>query len=173
MTMPVNIAVYFALVVFLLFAFISFWPVFTGANWEPTPMKKVKRMLDMARVTKRDYVYDLGFGDGRILFAALGRAAKAGGSEIEPIKWLAVKIYATIKKTKLDLRLGSAYSADLRKATVVAMFMTPLVNKIIAEKLSKLKKGTRIVSYHWPFPQWKPVRVDTQARIYVYETGKL
>ncbi len=170
--MPVN-ALYFFAVVALMFVFISFWPVFTGANWEPTPMKKVRRMLDMARVTKRDYVYDLGFGDGRILFAALERGARAGGSEIEPVKWLAVKIYAALKKAKLDLHLGNAYSADLSKATVIAMFMTPLVNKLIAEKLYGLKKGTRIVSYHWPFPTWNPVRADAQMRIYVYEVGKL
>lgn len=168
-----NVPLLFVFAVLLMFAFISFWPVFFGANWEPTPMKKVRRMLDMAHVKKGDYVYDLGFGDGRILFAALERGAKAGGSEIEPVKWLAVKIYATLKKAKLDLRLGSAYSADLGKATVVAMFMTPLVNKLAAEKLSTLKKGTRIVSYHWPFPQWNPVKEDKKERIYVYEIGKL
>ncbi len=43
---------------------------FTGAIWSPTPMKTVRRMLQMAWVKPGEKVYDLGSGDGRIAIAA-------------------------------------------------------------------------------------------------------
>jgi predicted RNA methylase len=159
-------------IVTMSFLIISFWPVFTGANWEPTSMNRVKRMLEMADVSKKDYVYDIGFGDGRIIFSALEMGAKAGGVEIEPVKFLAVKIYSKIKKFSPELKLGSAYNADFTKATVITTFMSAAVNNVLKEKYSKLKKGTKIVSYYWKIPEWTPVKVDKQLKIYMYEIGK-
>ena len=45
--------------------------------WVPTPPVLVEKMLDMARVTPRDYVMDLGSGDGRNVIAAAKRGARA------------------------------------------------------------------------------------------------
>jgi hypothetical protein len=33
--------------------------------WVPTPQALVEKMLDMAKLTAKDYVIDLGSGDGR------------------------------------------------------------------------------------------------------------
>ena len=38
--------------------------------WVPTPQALVDKMLDMANVTARDYVIDLGSGDGRTVITA-------------------------------------------------------------------------------------------------------
>jgi len=37
--------------------------------WVPTPDELVNRMLTMAEVTPKDYVFDLGAGDGKIAIA--------------------------------------------------------------------------------------------------------
>src|SRR5690606_1041555 len=52
--------------------------------WVPTPQALVDRMLDMARVTKDDYVIDLGSGDGRTVITAGKRGVKAKGIEYNP-----------------------------------------------------------------------------------------
>ena len=41
-------------------------------------------MLDMAKVTPKDYVIDLGSGDGRTVITAAKRGAKALGIEYNP-----------------------------------------------------------------------------------------
>ena len=46
------------------------------ASFIPTPMEVVERMLELAEVTEKDVVYDLGSGDGRIII----RAAKKYGA---------------------------------------------------------------------------------------------
>ena len=38
--------------------------------WVPTPQAVVDKMLDMAKVTKTDFVMDLGSGDGRTVITA-------------------------------------------------------------------------------------------------------
>src|SRR6266581_3170224 len=46
--------------------------------WVPSPQELVDKMLDMAKVTSRDYVIDLGSGDGRTVITAAKRGARAG-----------------------------------------------------------------------------------------------
>src|SRR5581483_6654409 len=43
--------------------------------WVPTPQALVDKMLDMAKVTPKDFVIDLGSGDGRTVITAAKRGA--------------------------------------------------------------------------------------------------
>src|ERR1044071_9743638 len=52
--------------------------------WVPTPQALVDKMLDMAKVTPKDYVIDLGSGDGRTVITAAKRGSKALGIEYNP-----------------------------------------------------------------------------------------
>ena len=45
--------------------------------WVPTPQALVEKMLDIAKVTPKDFVMDLGSGDGRTVITAAKRGAKA------------------------------------------------------------------------------------------------
>src|SRR5918992_6243286 len=78
--------------------------------WVPTPQELVEKMLDMAKVTPKDYVIDLGSGDGRTVITAAQRGAKALGIEynsdmVELSKRAAVKEGVNDKATfmKADL----------------------------------------------------------------------
>ena len=66
--------------------------------WVPTRPALVETMLNLANVTERDFVVDLGAGDGRMVIAAAKRGARALGIEYEPDmveaaarRWLGVK----------------------------------------------------------------------------------
>ena len=52
--------------------------------WVPTPQALVDKMLEMAKVTPKDYVIDLGSGDGRTVITAAKRGSKALGIEYNP-----------------------------------------------------------------------------------------
>src|SRR5258705_13306488 len=54
--------------------------------WVPTPQSLVDKMLDMGKVTAKDYLIDLGSGDGRTVITAAKRGAKAPGIEYNPEK---------------------------------------------------------------------------------------
>ena len=52
--------------------------------WVPTPQELVDKMLEMAKVTPKDYVIDLGSGDGRTVITAAKRGVRAHGIEYNP-----------------------------------------------------------------------------------------
>ena len=80
--------IFILILIIILFLFSGgFSPIFNGIPWQPTDMKRVKRMLEMAKLKPDETLYDLGCGDGRILiYAAQNYRAKAVGIEINP--WL-------------------------------------------------------------------------------------
>ena len=116
--------------------------------WVPTPQAVVDKMLDMAKVTKNDFVMDLGSGDGRTVITAAKRGARAMGIEYNPdmvdlsvrnAKEAGVSDRATFVKADL-------FETDLSKAQVITMFLLPSINMKLRPKILDLAPGTRIVS---------------------------
>jgi Methyltransferase domain len=124
--------------------------------WVPTPQALVDKMLDMAKVTPKDYVIDLGSGDGRTVITAAKRGAKAHGIEYNPdmvelSKRNAAKEGVSDKATftKADL-----FETDFSQATVITMFLLPDINLKLRPKILNLKPGTRIVSNTFTMGEW-------------------
>jgi phospholipid N-methyltransferase len=124
--------------------------------WVPSPQTVVNKMLDMAKVTPKDYVIDLGSGDGRTVITAAKRGAKAHGIEYNPdmvelSKRSAAKEGVSDKATfvKADL-----FESDLSQATVISMFLLPDINIKLRPKILDLKPGTRIVSNTFTMGEW-------------------
>jgi SAM-dependent methyltransferase len=124
--------------------------------WVPTPQALVEKMLDMARVTPKDFVMDLGSGDGRNVIAAAKRGARALGVEYNPdmvelSKRNAAKEDVTEKATFVQ---GDMYEADISKATVLALFLlTENLNKLVPKFLD-MKPGARIVVNGFEIDGW-------------------
>ena len=52
--------------------------------WVPTPQKTVDKMLELTKVTAKDYVMDLGSGNGITVISAAKKGATALGIEYNP-----------------------------------------------------------------------------------------
>ena len=125
--------------------------------WVPTGDELVKKMLDMANVTAKDYLMDLGSGDGRTVIAAARRGATAVGIEFNP------DMVALSQKNAAAANLGDRatfirgdlFQADLSKATVITMFLLPRINLQLRPKLLELKPGTRLVSNSFNMGEWE------------------
>jgi SAM-dependent methyltransferase len=132
--------------------------------WVPTPQVLVDKMLDLAKVTKNDYVMDLGSGDGRTVITAAKRGATAVGIEYNPdmvelSRRNAEKEGVTGKASfvKADL-----FETDFSKATVITMFLLPAINLKLRPKILALKPGTRVVSNSFDMDEWQP---DEKVRL--------
>ena len=132
--------------------------------WVPTPQALVDKMLDLAKVTPKDYVIDLGSGDGRTVITAAKRGAKAHGIEYNPdmvelSKRNAAKEGVSDKATfaKADL-----FESDFSQAQVITMFLLSSINMKLRPKILDLKPGTRIVSNTFDMGEWKP---DETAKV--------
>jgi SAM-dependent methyltransferase len=130
--------------------------------WVPTPPVLVEKMLDMAKVTSRDYVIDLGSGDGRNVIAAAKRGARALGVEYDR------ELLALARKNAIEAGVGERarfvegdmFEADISGATVLALFLLPDNLQRLKPKFSRLPRGTRIVTNGFPIDGWEAKEVD-------------
>jgi tRNA A58 N-methylase Trm61 len=129
----------------------------------PTPQDIVDKMLDLAKVTPSDVVYDLGSGDGRIVITAAQKfGAHAVGVEINPE--LAQQSSDRIKELGLQDRASilheDMYDVSLSKATVVTLYLLTSSNEKLRPKLEhQLHSGARIVCHDFHIPGWDPDKV--------------
>ncbi len=125
--------------------------------WVPTAQTLVDKMLDMAKVTPKDYVIDLGSGDGRTVITAAKRGARALGIEYNPDMVELSKRNATKEGVGEKARFVKAdlFESDFSAATVVTMFLLPEINIKLRPKILDLKPGTRIVSNSFNMGEWE------------------
>lgn len=138
-------------------------------HFTPTRQPVADAMLQLARVTADDVVYDLGSGDGRIvILAAQKYGARAVGIEIdhrlvEMSRQIARDGEVDDKVTFIE---GDLYTTDISAATVVTLYLSASINNRLEPKLKReLRPGARIVSHQFRIGDWIPtlsIRVDNQ-----------
>lgn len=133
----------------------------------PTLYSVADDMLRLAAVTQDDVVFDLGSGDGRILMIAAQKyGARAVGVEIdhrlaELSRQIAREGEVADRVTVIE---GDLFEADIHEASVVALYLSPTVNRRLEAKLRReLRPGTRIVSHQFGIGEWIPDKVVRAA----------
>src|SRR5262245_27046780 len=131
----------------------------------PTKTPVVDLMLEGVAVKPGDVIYDLGCGDGRIVIAAATRYGIRGvGIDINPDRIAEARDNARRAgvSDRVTFIQGNLFDADIREATVVALYLLPSINLRLRPKLlSDLKPGTRIVSHNYDMGDWPPERSET------------
>ena len=129
--------------------------------WVPTPSVLVEKMLDMAKVTPKDFVIDLGSGDGRNIIAAAKRGARALGVEYDSNLVLLSRRRAEAEGVADRAKFveGDMFEADISKATVLALFLLPDNLMKLKPKFDALRAGTRIVTNGYQISGWEPTDV--------------
>jgi hypothetical protein len=132
-------------------------PLFFGAPYEGTANKKIDDIIKISKIKKGEKIADLGSGDGRIVIAFAKLGIESHGYEINPLLVLASRY--KIKKLKLNnafIHWESFWKANLKKYDAIILFQYKTLMKNIEEKLKKeLIRSSKIISYHWKFPDEK------------------
>ena len=128
----------------------------------PTPQIVVDEMLKMANVTAKDFVMDLGSGDGRMIITA-ARSFKANGLGVDIDTKLVELSNTRAKADGVDERAKfieqDMFRADISKATVVTLYVLPdFMEKLRPKLLAELKAGSRIVAHDYYMSEWHPDR---------------
>ena len=127
--------------------------------WIPTPAPLVEKMLNAARVTSSDRVFDLGAGDGIIaITAAKTFGAQSVGIEYNPqmAEFARGKVREAGVADKVRIITGDIFKEDFSSATVVTMYLLPDLNLRLRPILLGMKPGTRIVSHAFTMGDWEP-----------------
>ncbi|MCC6472189.1 MAG: class I SAM-dependent methyltransferase [Burkholderiales bacterium] len=125
--------------------------------WVPSALVLVNKMLDMAKVTAKDYVLDLGSGDGRTVIQAAKRGARALGIEYNPEMVELSRRNATKEgvSDRAQFVKADIFASDFSQATVITMFLLPDLNLKLRPAILNLKPGTRIVSNSFTMGEWE------------------
>ena len=120
----------------------------------------VETMLNMAKVTDKDTLYDLGCGDGRIVITAAEKMGAYGvGVDLNPkriqeSKKNAERAHVTDKVRFIEQDL---FETDFSQATVLTLYLLQHVNlKLRPRILRELKPGSRVVSHDYHMGDWLP-----------------
>lgn len=132
----------------------------------PTPQVVVDKILSMAKVGPKDYLIDLGSGDGRIVITAAKRLGARGFG----VDWSEQLVDTARKRAATEGVADRAqffkqdiFETDISKATVITTYLLPDTNLALRPRfLDLLRPGTRIVAHDYDLGDWRP---DEKVRI--------
>jgi predicted RNA methylase len=151
--------------IILLFSFV----ILFGAPYLPTRRKETQIALDLLDLKAGQTLYELGCGDGRVLVFAARRGLNVVGYELNPVlvivSWLVTLRY----RRQVRVVWGNFWMADLERADGVFVFLLDKYMKKLDEKLLKIKKPIRLVSYAFKIPGKKPTKEKYGMMLYIYK----
>ena len=129
------------------------------APFVPTPMAVVEKMLELGQVDSGDVLFDLGCGDGRIVITAAKKFGTRGvGIDLDPQRIEESRRAAKEAGVEglVEFRLQDVMKSDIRKATVVTLYLLPESNALLRPLLEEqLSPGTLVVSHNYSIPGWE------------------
>lgn len=160
------------------------------APFVPSPFAVVKEMLDIADIKRREKVYDLGCGDGRILALSVRPPYNARALGVELNKCMARGIEECLGEYDLGHRIevnsGDMLDYDVVEADVVMLYLTSRGNKAVKPMLEdQLSNRARVVSHDFKIEGWDSSAVrgviapfggigpPIPHKIYLYEMDKV
>ena len=124
--------------------------------WIPTPDALVTRMLRMAQLTPKDYLIDLGSGDGKIVIAAAREGAQGLGIEYNPdmVELSRRRAREALVAERARFEKADIFESDFSPASVITMYLLPHLNMRLRHRLMALEPGTRVVSHEFRLGNW-------------------
>ena len=140
------------------------------APYVPSPLSIVREMLSIAGAGPDDVVYDLGCGDGRVLFTAVKEfnVSRAVGYDLD--QEMVDTVEKKVSEEGLIGRISAIQSnfmeADMSEATIVTLYLTTSGNAKLRPKLeADLKPGARVISHDFPVQSWVTELPDNAPHI--------
>jgi hypothetical protein len=125
----------------------------------PTPQIVVDEMLRMAKVGPKDFIIDLGSGDGRMVITAAKKfGARGFGVDLDTV--LLNQSIVNAQRAGVADRAWfieqNLFETDLSKATVISSYLLPEMNAQLRPSILKLKPGTRVIAHDYDMGEWRP-----------------
>ena len=150
----------------------------SAAPWIPTKTKQRKRLVEIIPIKDNDIIYDLGCGDGSVLFglSQKNKNVKTFGFEISLFPYFiarARKLLGGSKYKNVTIKYRNLFTQNLKNADIIFIFLlSTSYNKLISKFSRNLKDSCLVVVEAWPLPNLKPhkvVKEDNLLAVYFYK----
>jgi SAM-dependent methyltransferase len=148
---------------------------FARVPYVPSAKSPLKQLFKKFPFKKNQLIYDLGCGDGRFLIQAEHKFGIRGiGYEVAPLPYLIAIIYRLLSRSKVKIRFGNFFKADLRDADIIFCYLYPEIVQKVYQKVSReCRPGTKLISNTFSIKNLEPVEIyyDSKKRpqIYIYQ----
>jgi len=128
------------------------------AQYYPTPLTVVEKMLEFGELKPGEKMFDLGSGDGRVVIMAAGKfGAQAVGVELDDD--LVSRSRRAIQDKGLEKKVriihGDLLRQDYSSADLITLYLLPDAYAKVRPLLEKqLKRGARVVAHDFPVTGW-------------------
>lgn len=145
----------------------GFYAAVTSGPFVPTSRKRHRAMLILADLKPSDIVYDLGCGDGRLVFRSAQFCKKAIGYELSIPLYIFGKIRQLFNPKNAQIRYGNIWKQDYKDANVLFVYLLPKAMKqFYKEVWPTLKPGTRVISNAFRIHELQPI--NQEEKVYLY-----
>lgn len=124
----------------------------------PTPQIVVDEMLTMAKAGPKDFIIDLGSGDGRMVITAAKKfGARGFGVDLSDDLLREANAYAKIEGVadRAQFIKQNLFETDLKQATIISTYLLPSMNEKLRPKILALPPGTRVIAHDYDMGDWK------------------
>ena len=172
-----DILTIFFLTFTLLLLITAMISLFLGVPYVPSKRKVIDALLEFVPKKNNLKVYDLGCGNGRVLFRLEKKKGIVGtGYELAPLVFIFAIIQKWLRRSKVKIQCANFFYKNLSDADIVLCYLTPKILEKLGEKLqNECKKGTLIISHTFKIAGLKPKHIQERDKIkkiptlYVYE----
>jgi len=151
-------------------------------DFVPTPDELIDAKLDLAKVQSGEVIFDLGCGDGRVLFRAAQRfAVSAVGVEFRrPLVEVAQKRARELHLAdRVQFVCGDYLEVDCSAADIVVLYLNRgSLGQLSLRLEQNLKAGARIVTHEFDLPGWTAIAESSidlsngsSGQLFLYEAA--
>lgn len=182
MILTTVLLLFLLLAIFILFMVLSEFVTFvrTRVPFVPTSKNDIEFLIKQAGITNKDVFYDLGSGNGKVLFMVEKLSgAKVKGFELgwwtilyAKIK-LKIKDFRSKKKHPIEFVNKNFFHEDWSEASIIYCYLYPPLMGRIEEKFkTSMKPGSMAIVRDFPFPNM-PYKekhfLPKSHEIYIYQ----
>ncbi len=140
------------------------WFAGSDAPYIPTRLELIKQVLQAAGVKEGKKFYELGSGDGRVVFQAAKLGANSTGIEQSLLrvfysKYRAKKLALHPRGVNVEFYHDNIFNRSYRDADILFIYLLPKGVLRLEDKLRKeLKKNSTIITQTYHFKNWRPYK---------------
>lgn len=165
-----------------IFVLTAAYGAYSAAPWVPTKSAERRHLVANLQLKGNETVYDLGCGDGSLLFNLVDAypGVRVIGYEVALLPlmlgWVK-KIIFFQRYRRVSLRFGNLFKAKISDADLVFVFlMAKVYPKLIHKFRQELAPEALVAVEAWPLPGVVPSSViadDGLLSVYIYKAGSL